>query len=131
VLKYKDDEGDMITLSTNNELSFALSCLDNRKVLRLCVILGEASAPEKMEVTCPVSEVGCGKKWKRKSGCNRRGKREGRERCGGRWKNLEGVDRRQIKIERLKNVIERLSKVPKEEGDFDKRQEKIQNLNTN
>jgi len=140
VLKYSDDEGDMITLSTDNELSFALSCMDNRKVLRLCVVLVDAPAPEKMEVTCPIVEVGCGKKWKRKSGCGRgkkwnenrgdgKGKRrENKERCGGRWKNPEGVDRRQIKIERLNSVIERLSKIPKEEGNFDRRQEKIQKL---
>lgn len=135
VLKYKDDEGDMITLSTNSELFCALSCLDSAKILRLCAFPLD-SAPEKTEITTPILEVGCGKKWKRRSGkgCGRGNWRDHKKESGGRWKHHQqnhlhdGVDRKQIKIERLKNVIERLSKVPKEEGNFDKRQEKIQKL---
>jgi archaellum component FlaC len=137
VLKYKDDEGDMITLSTNSELSFALSCLDSARILRLCAFPLD-SAPEKMEITIPIVEVGCGKKWKRRSGkgCGR-GKwrdHQNHKNHGGKWRHHQnhhhghGVDRRQIKIERLSNVIERISKVPKEEGNFEKRQEKIQKL---
>jgi len=138
VLKYKDDEGDMIILSTNTELSVALSCMDSAKILRLCAFPVDSTAPEKPEITTPVYEVGCGKKWKRRSGnkgCGRGNWREHQKReCGGRWRQHqpnhlhEGVDRRQMKIERLKFVIERLSKVPKEEGNFERRQEKIQKL---
>jgi gas vesicle protein len=116
VLKYKDDEGDMITLSTTNELAFAISCLVPPQTLRLDVVFTEGGEKNvcSEEQRCRGWEERkqwkMEKKWRRKSGGGR---------CGG------GVEARK---ERIKKCIERLSAIPPHEGKLEWRQKRIQCL---
>jgi hypothetical protein len=129
VLKYKDDEGDMITLSTNEELAFAISCMVPPSTFRLDVVLLEKEIPE--------LSPGCTKR--RGRGC--RGGRGGWEDRGdkkrGRWeKKMEKHEmRKSCKKEKLENkrqkiaeCIQRLSNIPPNEGKYEWRQKKVQHL---
>jgi hypothetical protein len=119
VLKYKDDEGDMITLSTDAELSFAIATADSSRVLRLSASPVETSCPERS------------RKHRHDHGRGHWRGRAGRD-CGA-WRGkcrrtFDGAGQREMKVKRIQNWIDRLSKIPKEEGDYEKRQEKIQKL---
>jgi len=126
VLKYKDDEGDMITLSTTNELAFAISCLVPPQTLKLDVVIKErveknACSMDKKNA-CSMDKKRCGgweerRKWHMEKKGNRRS-RGGR--CGG------GVEARK---QRIKQCIERLSAIPPNEGKYEWRQQKMQCLN--
>jgi len=117
VLKYKDDEGDMITLSTSNELAFAVSCMVPPQTFKLDVVIKEGG-----EKNACFDKKRCGG-WeeRRKWHMEKKGRRKsGGGRCGG------GVEARK---QRINQCIHRLSAIPPNEGKYEWRQKKIECLN--
>jgi len=105
VLKYKDEEGDMVTISTTEELSFATSCLVPSQALRLEVTLKE-------QPVVPV-EVKTDKKACRKWGGG-----------GGHCGNVEW------KKARMQGYLEKLQSMPETDYNREWRAKKIEHLQT-
>lgn len=105
VLKYKDEEGDMVTISTSEELSFAMSCLVPSQALRLEVTLKEqATGP----VEVKMDKKAC-KKW------------------GGGAGQCNNVD---WKRQKMQGYLERLQAMPENDCNREWRQKKIEHLQT-
>jgi len=148
VLKYKDNEGDLITISTNEELAFAISFSDG-SLLRLT-----ATVPldtQQFDVTCEFQhpghfrgkiprEFGHGHgfghghpgagPWRGRGG--RRGGRCPYERTGcegGRFKGGKNCDRLQAKLARMtfkRDVIQtQLNEIPAEQASSPDQQQRL------
>jgi hypothetical protein len=131
VLKYKDEEGDMITVSTTEELAFAISCLVPPSVLRLEVVLIEKEEKEEKEdKSCQPRECHKRKKseWEEKG--MRRWEDKGMRKWEGKgmrkWENHK--EKLEAKRERIVQTIQRLSSIPPDEGKFEWREKKIAHL---
>jgi len=107
VLKYKDEEGDMVTVSTTEELTFAVSCLVPSQALRLEVTLKGPSTPAPVEVK--TDKKAC-KKWGAGAG-----------QCGNRmeWKK-----------QRMQGYLEKLQAMPETDSNREWRSKKIDRLQT-
>lgn len=119
VLKYKDDEGDMITLTTTEELNFAISCLLPNSTLRLDLSEKTVSSPSPS-----IKQGDCRRrKWE---DCG-----EGSER---KWEKRKGhcLEKRQEKLEAKKQwisqCIQKISDVPENQGNPEWRQRRLQHL---
>jgi len=130
VLKYKDDEGDMITLSSNEELHFAIASTDQKGPLRLQAVVIDPNAKQNIGEKRPYE--GCDRKqWKKKKWDERNEKNHERKekKCENR-KKWEGKKGEQIEARKqhLREVIEKISQIPPPTQGFDWRQKKIDHL---
>lgn len=128
VLKYKDDEGDMITLSTTEELQFAVSCLVPSSTLRLDVVVNETVSTPTPTSAGNEHKGECHKRRKWDDRGERRHEREMRwkekkEKCMEKRK-----ERLDAKRQRIVDCIQRLSDVPQNQGNPEWRQRKLQHL---
>jgi len=125
VLKYKDNEGDLITISTNEELTYALTYSEG-KVLRLTAIpVGEMSsvpASDPMDFQCD------DRPWRH--GGRGRGKYRGRGGRCGRWgDNHSWKEKLMGKKEKLQKIGDELSQLgsltPQQQRELSKVQDRL------
>lgn len=125
VLKYKDDEGDMITLSTSEELKFAISCLVPTSTLRLDVTVNEPyrTPTPSTPVENPNGECQRRRKWDDRGEKREMKWEQRKEKCMEKRK-----ERLDAKRQRIVEGIERLSNVPSNQGNPEWRQRRLQTL---
>jgi len=136
VLKYKDEEGDLITLSSNEELYFAISSAVDKGPLRLQAVVIDPNTKLNIGEKRPFE--GCDRtQWKKKKWDERHEryhernekKHDKNDRKCEKRKKWEGKRSEKIEASKqhLREAIEKFSQMPPPQG-FDWRQKKIEHL---
>jgi len=106
VLKYKDDEGDMITLSSNEELHFAIASTDQKGPLRLQAVVIDPNAKQNIGEKRPYE--GCDRKqWKKKKWDERNEKNHERKEKKNVKTERNGREKKESKLKLENNILEK------------------------
>jgi prefoldin subunit 5 len=126
VLKYKDDEDDMITLSSNEELNFAIASTAQKGTLRLQAVVIDPNEKQTTGEKRPFE--GCDRKqWKKK--WDEKNHERNEKKCDKRkkWEDKRG-EKIESRKQHLREAIEKISKIPPPSQGFDWRQKKLDHL---